>query len=606
MNQNSEDLSNHQDELLPHHETHVLEASHHDEEAEHLENYKQLSKQQLVEEYELLAGSEEVMSVRERINAVEAAFHQIVQDEKAQADNEAATEEDNEIREKKTDALTDRFYAAQKIIKKKKHDFAIAQEQQKEANLTIKRELIEKLKHIIQNEENLQRAFNAFHDIQEKWRNTGIVPFNEAKDLQLNYRHFTDRFYEYIKINRELQDLDWKKNLELKIGLCEEAEALMFATSVKSALDKLAMLQSKWHETGPVHRDHRTEIIERFKKAAEAVYSRRKEQIEKLKEQQEQNAKLKTAICEEVEKIEIPEKVSFNDWKKISETVDQLWERWKKSGRAEKNINEELWQRFRKANDVIFKKRKAFFDQRKKEFQTNLQKKNDICSRAEALVNSLDWKSAAAEMRKLNEEWKKVGFVPGKLADKVWDRFRKANQAVFEMRQNHFAETDKELDANLEKKLDLISRIENFQLSGERKPDFEALKNFQHEWSDTGLVPFAKKNEIYNRYKNAIDALFDKMRLSEMERAELRFKDRLDHLKTSPDGKQKMREEERVLSNKISHISNELNTLENNLGFFAKSKNADQIKKDFEDKISKAKGELLRLRQQLNLIRESK
>ncbi len=380
----------------------------------------------------------------------------------------------------------------------------------------------------------------------------------------------------------------------------------MLEPSVKTALDKLAMLQTKWHETGPVHRDHRTEIIERFKKAADAVYSRRKEQIEKLKAQQEQNAKLKIEICEEAEKIEIPENASFNDWKKISEAVDRLWERWKKTGRADKNLNEELWQRFRKANDVIFKKRKAFFDQRKKEFQTNLQKKNDICSRAEALVNSSDWKAAAAEMRKLNEEWKKVGFVPGKVADKVWERFRKANQAVYEMRHNHLAEAEKELEANLQKKLDLISRIEKFQLSGERKSDFEALKNFQHEWSEIGLVPYAKKNEIYNHYKNAIDALFDKMRLSEMERHELRFKDRLDHQKTSPDGKQKIREEERVLTNKITHINNELNTLENNLGFFAKSKNADQIKKEFEEKINKAKSELARLRQQLNLIREAK
>lgn len=606
MNQNSEELNNHHEELLPQPESHVLEASHHDEEAEHLENYKQLSKQQLVEEYELLAGQEDIMAVRDRINAIEEAFRQIIQDEKAQADNKAEPEDEEEKDEKKTDPLTDRFYTAQKIIKKKKHDFAIAQEKQKEANLAIKRELIEKLKNIIQNEENLQRAFTAFHEIQEKWRSTGIVPFNEAKDLQLNYRHFTDKFYEYIKINRELQDLDWKKNLELKIRLCEEAEALMFEPSVKTALDKLAMLQTKWHETGPVHRDHRTEIIERFKKAADAVYSRRKEQIEKLKAQQEQNAKLKIEICEEAEKIEIPENASFNDWKKISEAIDRLWERWKKTGRADKNLNEELWQRFRKANDVIFKKRKAFFDQRKKEFQTNLQKKNDICSRAEALVNSSDWKAAAAEMRKLNEEWKKVGFVPGKVADKVWERFRKANQAVYEMRHNHLAEAEKELEANLQKKLDLISRIEKFQLSGERKSDFEALKNFQHEWSEIGLVPYAKKNEIYNHYKNAIDALFDKMRLSEMERHELRFKDRLDHLKTSPDGKQKIREEERVLTNKITHINNELNTLENNLGFFAKSKNADQIKKEFEEKINKAKSELARLRQQLNLIREAK
>jgi hypothetical protein len=562
--------------------------------------------QQLVEEYESLAALEDVMSVRSQINALEEAFRQIQLNEKAQEALDDHEEESDSRSESKNSELINRFFNAQRIIKKKRHEYMVSQEKQKEANLAIKRELIERLKNIIQNEENLQRAFTAFHEIQETWRNTGNVPYNEAQDLQLSYRHLTDKFYEYIKINRELQDLDWKKNLELKIGLCVEAEALIFEPSVKTALDKLAMLQTKWHEIGPVHRDHRAEIIERFKRAADAVYARRKEQIEKLKAQQEQNAALKKEICEDAEKIKIPENASLNDWKKISETLDHLWERWKKTGRAEKNLNEELWQRFRKAIDVIYKSRRQFFEQRKKEFQANLQKKNDICNRAEALINSPDWKMAAAELRKLNEEWKKVGFVPGKQADKIWERFRKANLAVYEMKKRHFAEVDSAYEANLEKKLELISKIENFQLTGERKTDFEALKNFQHEWSSIGMVPIAKKNETYQRYKNAIDLLFDKMKLSEAERIELRFKDRIEHLRSSPDGKQKIREEERLLQHKISNISNELHTLENNLGFFAKSKNAEQIKKDFEEKINKAKNELTRLRMQLNLIRETK
>lgn len=606
MNQTNQEMSHHDDEIMPHPDSTVTGASHHDEEAEHLENYKKFDMQQLVEEYESLAALEDVMSVRSQINALEEAFRQIQLNEKAQEDLDDHEEESDSRSESKNSELINRFFNAQRIIKKKRHEYMVSQEKQKEANLAIKRELIERLKNIIQNEENLQRAFTAFHEIQETWRNTGNVPFNEAQDLQLSYRHLTDKFYEYIKINRELQDLDWKKNLELKIGLCVEAEALIFEPSVKTALDKLAMLQTKWHEIGPVHRDHRAEIIERFKRAADAVYARRKEQIEKLKAQQEQNAALKKEICEDAEKIEIPENASLNDWKKISETLDHLWERWKKTGRAEKNLNEELWQRFRKAIDVIYKSRRQFFEQRKKEFQANLQKKNDICNRAEALVNSPDWKMAAAELRKLNEEWKKVGFVPGKQADKIWERFRKANLAVYEMKKRHFAEVDSAYEANLEKKLELISRIENFQLTGERKTDFEALKNFQHEWSSIGMVPIAKKNETYQRYKNAIDLLFDKMKLSEAERIELRFKDRIEHLRSSPDGKQKIREEERLLQHKISNISNELHTLENNLGFFAKSKNAEQIKKDFEEKINKAKNELTRLRMQLNLIRETK
>lgn len=606
MNQTNQEMSHHDDEIMPHPDSTVTGASHHDEEAEHLENYKKFDMQQLVEEYESLAALEDVMSVRSQINALEEAFRQIQLNEKAQEDLDDHEEESDSRSESKNSELINRFFNAQRIIKKKRHEYMVSQEKQKEANLAIKRELIERLKNIIQNEENLQRAFTAFHEIQETWRNTGNVPFNEAQDLQLSYRHLTDKFYEYIKINRELQDLDWKKNLELKIGLCVEAEALIYEPSVKTALDKLAMLQTKWHEIGPVHRDHRAEIIERFKRAADAVYARRKEQIEKLKAQQEQNAALKKEICEDAEKIEIPENASLNDWKKISETLDHLWERWKKTGRAEKNLNEELWQRFRKAIDVIYKSRRQFFEQRKKEFQANLQKKNDICNRAEALVNSPDWKMAAAELRKLNEEWKKVGFVPGKQADKIWERFRKANLAVYEMKKRHFAEVDSAYEANLEKKLELISRIENFQLTGERKTDFEALKNFQHEWSSIGMVPIAKKNETYQRYKNAIDLLFDKMKLSEAERIELRFKDRIEHLRSSPDGKQKIREEERLLQHKISNISNELHTLENNLGFFAKSKNAEQIKKDFEEKINKAKNELTRLRMQLNLIRETK
>lgn len=366
------------------------------------------------------------------------------------------------------------------------------------------------------------------------------------------------------------------------------------------------MLNMRWHEAGPVARDKKTEIFERFKAAADAIHKKRKEQIEQLKLQWADNEAKKNELIDQVAKIEIPEPATSANWRKINEELEAIQSAWKHTGRTEKVKNDELWERFRAASEVIYKKRKEFYSDRRKEYQINLQKKNDICSRAEALLNSIDLKSASADMRKLTEEWKQTGHVPGKFADKIWERFRKAKDSLYEKRKSFFAEAEKQFEDNLEKKTGLIERIESFELTGNNKEDFEQLRGFQYEWSEIGMVPAAKKNEVYERYKKAIDSLFDKLRISEKERSVLRFKDRIDHLKTSADGKSKMREEERVLHNKISHLKSEVNTLENNIGFFAKSKNADQIKKDFEDKILKAKNELEKLRKQLEMIKSAK
>jgi hypothetical protein len=585
----------------------LTDTNRHEEETELVDHYRNYTKQQLVEEYEKLARSADQLALRSRTAAMEEIFNQIIQEEKSQAEHALDTEDDEITVKSKPDTLAERFYTARSLIRKKRQEQVQQLEKQKEENLAIKKQLIERLRHILQHEENLQQAFRAYHEIQEKWRSIGPVPFHEAKDLNLSYRTLCNRFFnECIKIRRELQELDWKKNLETRIRLCEEAEALLNEPSLRATLDRLAMIEVQWREVGPVHRDQQAAIMERFKKAVQAIEERKKEYYRKLKEQWEENARIKTSLCEEVEKIQIPENATLSQWKQITELLNTIWERWRNTGRAEKNENEELWKRFQMALQAVYQKRKAFFQQRRKEIQANLQKKETLCQQAEALIQLNDWKAAMAGWRKLNEEWKQIGFVPGKAGELIRERFRQAYQAITELRKKQQQEAEKELLENLEKKNALIAQMESFIPVGNREEDLKTLKNFQTEWSSIGMVPLAMRDEVYKRYRQAIDKIFEKLQISEQQREAILFKERIEHLKTLPEGLAKMREEQRVINHKITQLSNELLILENNLGFFARSKNAENIKRNFEEKIIHARNEINRLRQQLEIIRGAK
>ncbi|HKR05582.1 MAG TPA: DUF349 domain-containing protein [Bacteroidia bacterium] len=573
-------------------------------EVEQSENYKVLSKEELVNIMESFLTEPDYAVIKSKINPLKDAFHDLTNHEKQQQLEkfiEGGGEKDDF--KYQPDQTEIKFNSALRKINKRRIEFHENQEKLREENLAAKQEILQQLKDIIQNEENMSRAFNTFHDLQSKWRAIGPVPSQSMNDLWMTYKLYIEKFYDLIKINRELQDLDQKKNLEMKIHFCEKLEELILEPSLNKAFSKLQSLQNNWRVIGPIPRDKRTEIGERFKAAHDKIIERKKEYLEKLKEKQEENLKIKTSLCEKAEEIVVDENIKHHELQEKFRQIQELQLQWRQTGPAEKNADEQIWSRFKNTCDNFYKVKTEFYNRRKKESQANLQAKTELCIQAEALMNSTEWKKTADELKRLNEAWKKTGYVNSKVADKIWNRFRTACDAFFNNRKSHFSEIDKEHEENYTKKLELLERIEQFQSGENKQENLNQIKNFQREWTEIGLVPIGKKDEIFFRYKKLIDDLFTRLKLSERETREIRYKEKVDNFKQAPHSQDKITDEKRNLMHKISQLKNDVIVWENNLGFFAKSKNADQIKKEFEEKITKAKDEISKLKEQLQLVK---
>lgn len=570
------------------------------------DNFDSLSRKEIITLMEQCLGEPDFSSVQSRINVLRKAFQNISQNEKQVALDRFIEEGGDKADFKfEEDELEIKFRELVRMSHKKRQDFLHHQEKQREENLRTKEQILAELKHIIQNEENMGKAFHAFHELQERWRNTGAVPQNKANDLWMTYKLFVDKFYELIKLNRELQELDHRKNLEMKINICEQAEALMLEPSLQKALHRINMLQNQWRETGAVSRDRRAEIGERFKAACDHVFERRKEYAAQVKEQFEKNLTAKSELCERASLIVLSENPSFQEVNDKLAAMKQVQEDWRQIGPADKEKGEKVWLKFKSITDQFYKQRNEFFAKRKKEYQANLQAKTELCIQAEGLAGSTDWRQASAEIRKLHEAWKKIGPVQPKLNDKIWNRFKSATDNFYNSKKNHFAGMEKEQESNYQRKKELIEKMSSFTFGANRVENFEAIRKFQQEWNEAGMVPLSKKDDIYSQYKKALDALFDRLKISEKEKRDMRFREKLDHLKSQPHAKEKLNDEKRHIQNKISSLNNEVTTLENNLGFFAKSKNADQIIKEFEQKIVRAKEEVAKLREQLAMLKSS-
>lgn len=573
-------------------------------EVEQAENFNALSKKELLDVIENFLTEPDYSIVKSKITPLKDAFNnQVALDKQHQLEkfNEGGGEKDDF--KYQPDELEIKFNSALRKINKRRIEFHESQEKLREENLAAKQAILVQLKDIIQNEENMSKAFNTFHDLQAKWRAIGPVPSQNMNDLWMTYKLYIEKFYDLIKINRELQDLDQKKNLEMKIHYCEKLEELILEPSLNKALSKLQSLQNNWRVIGPIPRDKRTEIGERFKAAHDKIIERKKEYVEKLKIKQEENLKIKTELCEQVEGIVIDENIRHHELQEKFKQIQELQLKWRHTGPAEKTADEQLWTRFKNSCDNFYKLKTEFYNRRKKEFQSNLQAKTELCIQAEALMNSTEWKKTADELKRLNEAWKKTGPVNIKVSDKIWNRFRSACDVFFNNRKSHFSDIDKEYEENYTKKIQLLERIENFQSGESREDNLNQIKNFQREWTEIGLVPIGKKDETFFKYKKLIDGLFTKLKLSERETREIRYKEKIDHYKQSPHPQEKITDEKRNLMHKISQLKNDVTVWENNLGFFAKSKNADQIKKEFEEKITKAKDEISRLKDQLQVIK---
>ena len=560
------------------------------------ERIPQLDKEQVLATLAEKVGEEPTPALKAEIEALKVAFYKL-----HRADMEARRkvffEENGADAEYKPqiDEAEVRFKELYNIYRTKRDEATAVSDKEKEENYQTKLAIVEELKQLLDSEETLNTTFAKFHDLQARWRAVGQVPQARVSDLYETYNLHVEHFYDYVKINKELRDLDWKRNLEAKSSLCEQAEALTTASAIVEAFHKLQKLHEEWREVGPVALEHKEELWSRFKAASSIINRRHQEYFEAIKAEQLQNFERKSALCEEIEAMVASAPTTLKAWNKASERLQQIQQEWRTIGFAPKRENTKVYDRFRVACDKFFEAKHLFYTEAKNDMDNNLEVKNSLCERAEAIAEREDWAKATEELLALQAEWKQSGAVSRKYADVVWKRFRAACDKFFERKSQHFSEKDSEYNTNLEAKRALLAEMAEAKVAS-----FDEIKEYQRRWSEIGFVPIKHKDALQKEYKAVLDKLFGAVRGADRAQQMNRFKDKVSAMKNS--GDKRLRSERERLYNRVKQLEQEVLTLENNIGFFAKSKGAEALIADVEEKIAKAKREMADAVERVKLI----
>jgi len=569
-------------------------------------DYSGFSKNELVETLALIIDNRPPSEIRDDVERIKSFFYKKLKHEAEERKNKFL-EEGGKIEDYRiwVDPLDYRIKELLDKYREKKSDYTKVQEAEKHDNLKRKYDIIDKIKDLVNREESINKTFHDFRTLQNEWHSIGIVPQSSLKDLWENYHHSVEIFYDYIKINKELRDLDLKKNLESKVRLCEKAEELLLEPNPVNAFRSLQEYHNQWREIGPVPQESKNEIWERFKEATSQINKSHHEYFEKQKDEQRRNLEAKITLCEKVEAINLQELKNFRDFEERAEKIMALQKMWRTIGFAPKKQNNKVYQRFREACDTFFEKKRSFYSDNKEIQLNNLQLKTDLCIQAETLQESTDWKSTSDALIKLQKEWKDIGPVPRKQSEKTWKRFRKACDNFFNKKAEFFANLDTAYEDNLKAKISVIEELENFDAGTDVQSAFERLKELQRRWAEIGFVPFDKKEEITNRYRNVLNRQFDKLKIADEDKSILKYKTKLDNLKSNPKASRKIRNERDKFYTKIKQLESDIVLWENNIGFFTKSTNADTMIKEVEEKIENAKKMIKTLEEKVRMIDQS-
>ena len=556
------------------------------------------SKEELVGLFARMLEEQPVQSIRRDVEALKIAFYRLrraeVEAARRRFVEEGGAEEDFTPA---VDGVETQLKELFREYRRRRDEFIANLEAEKERNLKIKLEIIEELKELVNSDETLNHTFTKFRELQQRWKETGIVPQQQVKDLWETYNLHVENFYNFIKINKELRDLDLKKNYEQKVALCEQAEALLLEPSIVEAFHKLQKLHDEWRETGPVANEYKEALWERFKAASSRINKQHQEHFEALKAEQVKNLGLKTELCVATEELAAQPLTTRKEWNRASDRLLEIQKTWKTIGFAPKKDNNRIYERFRTACDRFFEAKRQFYAGVKAEMEHNLQLKLELCEAAESLSGSEEWKKATDELIALQARWKQIGAVARRHSDAVWKRFRAACDKFFERKSAHFASVDGEHEENLRRKLALLDEMEAADV---KAGGYEVIRDFQRRWGEIGFVPFKQKDAVQKRYKAAVDALFSVLRGSERDRSMDRFREKVSTLKAS--GDRRLRSERERLYNKVRQLEQEIALLENNIGFFAKSKNAEALVADVRAKIDRARGEMAAAIEKVKLI----
>ena len=498
--------------------------------------------------------------------------------------------------------LEPEFRAYMQILREKRAAAQEEMEKQKEANLQRKLAILERIQQLASTPEEANQTFEEFKALQNEWKEIKNVPAEKATELWKNYQLYVEQFYDLLKLGHELRDYDFKKNLEAKTRLCEQAEALGESEDVVAANNQLQMLHQEWKETGPVAKELREELWNRFKDASTIVRKRHQEHFEAIKASEEENLNKKTALCEEIEQIQTEGLKTFADWETITEKIKELQAQWKTIGYAPQKMNTQIFERFRKACDTFFEQKAEYFRTVKDALNENLARKKALVEKAEELMNSTEWRKTGDALVKLQKEWKEIGNVPKKYSEALWKRFIAACDHFFEEKQKATAGERNEQAANLEQKKNIVEQLK--ALAEEGVEDVvQKLKDLQKQWNEVGHVPFREKDSIYKEYREICDKLYKDLNLSQARR-------RLDNFKTNlaskieKEGSSLTRERDRMMR-AFENMKTELQTYENNLGFLsANSKKGNSLVDTMKKKMEKLRDELNLLSEKIKAVDE--
>ena len=548
---------------------------------------------------EILAELEQAVEgpvdeVKDKIAQLKSAFYSLKKDEtpaEGEATNEPAAEADPA--EEKFKELNARY--------KERRALHIAEvEALKQANLDKKNDILHQLEAIVADTDNINKQYNHFQQLQQEFKAIGDVPAENVTQLWKSYQLVTESFYDRLKINKDLRDYDFKKNLEVKEDLCTLAEALDTDNDIVNAFKKLQELHEQWRETGPVSPEIREEIWQRFKAASTAINKKYQTFFESRKEKEKENEAAKTALCERLEAIDMATLKSYAAWDKATEEIKALQEEWKKLGFAPRKVNVELFARFRKTCDEFFARKAEYFKSMKEEATSNLQKKIALCEKAEALKDSTDWKKTSDELIAIQKEWKTIGSVAKRHSDAVWKRFISACDYFFEQKEKQTSSIHKEEHANLEAKKKIIAKLNELLAAEAPENPAATVRELMNSWRGIGHVPYKEKDAIYNEYQDAVKKAYDKFDIREVKAKISSYETSVEQL--GGDSNKLLREREKIMR-RYEQKQNELKTFENNMLFFtAKSKSGNSILKEMEKKIANIREELSLIEKKIEVI----
>lgn len=564
-------------------------------------NFAKMDKSQLLEALQQLA-LRPVQEVKDEVARVRAAFLAIRKEEQAK-EKQQFLEKGNEEAAfaPMTDEVEEQFKSVYAEIKEKKAAYNAQQEALKQENLQKKLEIISKITEIAADADNVNRQYNTVKQLQQDFKAIGEVPSENDTEVWKAYQVAVERFYDLLKMNKELRDYDFKKNLEQKQALCAEAEALDEESDIVEAFKKLQALHNTWREIGPVSKEIREELWTRFKNASAVINKKYQAFFEERKLNEKKNADGKEALCVRIEAIGTDDLKTYAAWDEATKAIIALQEEWKTFGFASRKVNADLFARFRKSCDDFFEKKAAFFKKMKEELAANLAKKIELCEKAEALKDSTDWKATTAALVALQKEWKTVGPVVKKHSDAVWKRFIAACDAFFEEKKKQNVNIHSVEHENLKQKKEIIAQIKAI-FEDENKDDAPAkVRQLMKQWQEVGHVPYKEKDKIYAEYKALIDKAFEEL---DMKANKARMANFANSIKQMGDSNKVYHERERLVR-AYEMKSQELKTYENNFGFFnAQSKSGNSLLKEMERKIAKIKDEISILEQKIKMIDE--